>query len=46
MEQLHSNLAALELVDRLEDDVVTELQQQLVQEPHEYWQERSNLAWN
>eukprot|EP00775_Hariotina_reticulata_P001565 gene1565-1905_t len=46
MEQLHSNLAALELVDRLEDEVVAELQRQLVQDPHEYWQERSNLAWN
>jgi len=45
LEQLYSNLAALELADRLPESLVVELQQQLVQDPKQYWQERSALAW-
>jgi len=46
VEQLESNLTALELADRLPQSLVVELRQQLVQDPQQYWQERSALAWN
>lgn len=46
VQHLHSNLAATELLARLDAATVTELMEVCRSEPEEYWTERSKLAWN
>jgi aryl-alcohol dehydrogenase-like predicted oxidoreductase len=46
VQQLESNAAALQLAGRLEGPLLQRLMGGLRQEPAEYWQERSQLAWN
>jgi aryl-alcohol dehydrogenase-like predicted oxidoreductase len=46
VQQLESNAAALQLAGRLDAALLQRLMVGLAQEPGEYWQERSQLAWN
>jgi aryl-alcohol dehydrogenase-like predicted oxidoreductase len=46
VQQLESNAAALQLVAALDGALLQRLMDGLRQEPAEYWQERSQLAWN
>ena len=44
--QLRSNCRSLEVAEHLLADQVLDLCSQLVETPADYWQQRSNLAWN
>eukprot|EP00798_Chlamydomonas_sp_ICE-L_P022700 gene22700-29856_t len=43
---VQSNAAALELASSLDEEVVAKLMSALLQNPQEYWSERSALSWN
>ena len=45
-EQLRSNYRSLQVAEHLLADQVLDLCSQLVETPADYWQQRSNLAWN
>jgi len=45
-EQLLSNTAALEVLERLDLEVVKDLMAVCITDPEEYWKERSALSWN
>lgn len=43
---LQQNYAALQLAERLPCEVLQQLQTSLGQEAEQYWEDRSQLAWN
>jgi aryl-alcohol dehydrogenase-like predicted oxidoreductase len=46
VQQLQQNFAALELAEKLPEDVLQRLQEALKQPAQQYWDERAKLMWN